>query len=216
MKNTLLILSFLFTLSSWAVEYYPCEITYEDDRTEILEVQFPIDNSNPKLRVKIDGKRASLQKDNIKFFTISLNNDEDKYLFLGGREYSKRGRKKRKVFTLVERVTESGIVIGNLGLAYNVGREKDSDKDIIVFTYLQAHRTYSFSRQNEEIIYPIINYTFGPGLKYYYRKTAEKYQPTLFPDCPDISDLIDYDSIKNKGVETVIEAYEECVGTNNE
>lgn len=211
MKNLLLVLSFLITFTSRAVEYRPCEITYEDGRTEIVEVQFPFANDNPNLRIKRDDKRTNIDKDLIKFFTLTLNEGESEYLFLGGRQFSKRGKKRAKVFTLVEEVDETGIVIGNLGLSYDVSKDKRSGKDIIIFTYIQAHRTYSFSRINEETLYPIIDYRFGPGLKLYYRKTTQKYQETLFPDCSDVSKQIDYDNIKEKGAKTIIEAYKKCL-----
>lgn len=212
MKKLLLVFAFLTTFTAWAADYRSCEITYEDGRTETVEVQFPFANDNPNLRIKRNGKRASIDKDLIKFFTLSLNDGENDYLFLGGRQFSKKNKKRRKIFTLVEEVNETGIIVGNLGLSYDVGRNRDTGKDIIIFTYMKTFRTYSFSKIGEETFYPLFAYGPGIGLRSYYRKTIQKYQKGLFPDCPDIVNLLDLESVREKDIDTVIfEAYKECL-----
>lgn len=216
MKRLLLVLTFLATFTCWAVEYRACEITYEDGSKETVEVQFPFANDNPNLRIKRNGERGNIDKDLIKFFTLKLNNGESKYLFMGGREFSKNKKKRRKVFTLVEEVNEeTGIIIGNLGLSFDVARDRRSDKEIIIFTYIQMYRNYSFSKINEETFYTMFVFPSGGGIrigtKKYYKKTISKYQKELFPECPDITDRIDYKSMKEKALMAVIDAYKECL-----
>jgi len=213
MKKLLLVFTFLATFTCWAVDYRPCEITYEDGSKETLEVQFPFANDNPNLRVKRGGERANIDKDLIKFFTLKLNDGESDYLFLGGREFSKKNKKKPKVFTLVEEITDTGIVVGNLGLSFDIAKDKRSDKEIIVFTYIEAYRNYSFSKINQETFYTM--YVFpggiGIGIKKYYEKTISNYQKELFPECPDIIDRIDYKSMKERALMPIIDAYKECL-----
>lgn len=212
MKKLLLVLTFLATFTCWAADYRSCEITYENGNKETVEVQFPFANDHPNLRIKKNGERGTIDKDLIKFFTLKLNDGENKYLFLGGREFSKNGKKKRKIFTLVEEVNEeTGIVIGNLGLSYDVGKNKRSGKEIMIFTYQQMYRNYSFSKINEETFYTMYVFPYGIGIKKYYEKTISNYQKELFPECPNITDLIDYKSMKEKALFAILDAYKECL-----
>ncbi len=213
MKKLLLVFAFLTTFTAWAADYRSCEITYEDGRTETVEVQFPFANDNPNLRIKRNGKRASIDKDLIKFFTLSLNDGENDYLFLGGRRPSYKGKKQRKIFTLVTDVHETGIIVGNLGLSYDIKRDRKKDKDIIVFTYMKLYYTNTFSRINEDTFYVYFITDSRRGRAKHCRKIAESLQEKLLLDCTDIVDHLDLEGeIKKEEVYAIIlEAYKKCL-----
>jgi len=212
MLKKILLLTLFFLPFTLMAKYYSGEIVYDDGTSETLEILFPISNGNPNLKVKRDGKRASIKKELLKYILLELNDGEDKYVFLAGREYSKKNKKRKKVFTLVENVTDNGFVVGKLGLSFEINRIKGSDKLGVFVTYVEVYHNYSISKVNEETFFPIYSLSFGIGIRKYYQRMIEKYQDTLFSDCLDLAEKVDYDKMmEGRGPYAIIEAYSECL-----
>lgn len=207
MKNIFLLLLFFLTTTVFS---RPCVIHYTDGTTENVEVSFPLTVGFKKFKVKVNGERKEIDPKLIEFLSVDLNDGADKAILMRGQAYNFKDdelnkSEKASTWLLVNGVTDSGYVISNIGLVYHIQKVRGVEK--IVVTYLKGNMHFGVSKLGDDGYFKFL-WTKKRRLK----KQFAIVQPHLFPDCPNLPELIDNVDIKRDEdfVYSIIEQYEKC------
>lgn len=207
MKNLFLLLLFFFTTTVFS---RPCVIHYTDGTTENVEISFPLTVGVKKFKVKINGEKKEIDHLLIDYLSIDLNDGADKAIFMRGQGYSfKDGEltrpKNGSSWLLVNGVTESGYIVSNIGVVYHIQKVRGVEK--IVVTYVKGNMQFGISKLGDDGYF-----RFLVTKKKRLKKQFAKVQPHLFPDCPNLPELIDNVDTKRDEdfVYSIIEQYEKC------
>lgn len=207
MKNLFLLLLFFFTTTVFS---RPCVIHYTDGTTENVEISFPLTVGVKKFKVKINGEKKEIDPKLIEYLSIDLNDGADKAIFMRGQGYyfnegELNKSEKASSWLLVNGVTDSGYVVTNIGWVYHIQKVRGVEK--IVVTYLKGNINFGVSKLGDDGYFKFL-WTKKRRLK----KQFARVQPHLFPDCPNLPELIDNVDTKRDEdfVYSIIEQYEKC------
>src|SRR5690606_6093439 len=207
MKNLFLLLLFFFTATLFRS---PSVIHYTDGTTENVEISFPLTVGVKKFKVKINGEKKEIDPKLIEYLCNDLNDGADKAIVMRGQGYyfndgELNKSEKASPWLLVNGVTDSGYVATNIAWGYHMQKVRRVEKHGV--TYLKGKINFSRRKLGDDGYFK-----FLWAKKRRLKKQFARVQPHLFPDCPNLPELIDnVDTKRDENfVYSIIEQYEKC------
>ncbi|WHT39781.1 hypothetical protein QNH98_03615 [Myroides sp. mNGS23_01] len=133
MKKLLLTLLLLFFPLLIAAKSYKGTVYYKNDNRAVqLEIEMPLKVNAKKLKVRINGKKESLDASTLAYMDIYINNGQKKISFKRGKisHFKKNGEIRKRqnvdVWSMITDVREN-IIVSAAGLMYDVKKKKEKN-----------------------------------------------------------------------------------------
>jgi len=213
MKKLLLTLLLLFFPLLIAAKSYKGTVYYKNDNRAVqLEIEMPLKVNAKKLKVRINGKKESLDASTLAYMDIYINNGQKKISFKRGKisHFKKNGEIRKRqnvdVWSMITDVREN-IIVSAAGLMYDVKKKKGEEYILIIFDPIS--QGFYLSKQNSDIL---VN--TDPYFDESFESKIGGAKELLFPECENIMDLFaeaQKSEKKSNRLQVLLDTYEACL-----
>ncbi|WP_353117567.1 hypothetical protein [Myroides odoratus] len=213
MKKLLLTLLLLFFPLLIAAKSYKGTVYYKNDNRAVqLEIEMPLKVNAKKLKVRINGKKESLDASTLAYMDIYINNGQKKISFKRGKisHFKKNGEIRKRqnvdVWSMITDVREN-IIVSAAGLMYDVKKKKGEEYILIIFDPIS--QGFYLSKQNSDIL---VN--TDPYFDESFESKIGGAKELLFPECENIMDLFaeaQKSEKKSNRLQVLLDTYETCL-----
>jgi len=213
MKKLLLTLLLLLFPLLIAAKSYKGTVYYKNDNRAVqLEIEMPLKVNAKKLKVRINGKKESLDASTLAYMDIYINNGQKKISFKRGKisHFKKNGEIRKRqnvdVWSMITDVREN-IIVSAAGLMYDVKKKKGEEYILIIFDPIS--QGFYLSKQNSDIL---VN--TDPYFDESFESKIGGAKELLFPECENIMDLFaeaQKSEKKSNRLQVLLDTYEACL-----
>jgi|26BtaG_2_1085354.scaffolds.fasta_scaffold00098_20 hypothetical protein len=206
----LIVLFYLFVPFLLFAKFYNGEIIYNNGSSKSIQIALPISATKQSITVKINDKKESIKIAEIKYLIVSLNDNQNKYLFKRGNvsRVNKAGeiitKEKTHLLSLVDEAYED-IIVSCDALQYIV--KKIKGKETLIAVYHGGIGGYVLSAPDDDRLLFFMNHPKA------LRVSISRSEAYLFSKCPGFSESINYKELNRRGsfVHEIAEKYNHCI-----